>query len=790
MADYTLIPSALKAGTTVPFQPVAGPKPQVARPVVGAAPVLVTADPNAPAGAPVTSGGFLPFDPTAPFLGYQPPFTWHQDATLGDWRDDLGQHGFFADANGKTLAEGVYDQWLTRNGESKNRQASGSAGAIGGANTVTNKDITDAVNTYRATTEGALSAYKNPGAVTAPQPTSLATPITGQRVDAIDQRYQPAVGAGKVTAVTAFGPGALTPTDVTAALVSPADRLQAAAQRATQVAGTALGPAAVQQGVKVAGTTVGPAAVQQGTTVAGTRLDTSQGDQARAAIGQNLEDLQATARGEGAGMLAALARTKLGLAKAAQAGEGLARSARGSERRGALLNAQGLATEAGANALTASEAQAAGERQAATQAIGTQLQATRTTDVDVAAKRADLDQQRSTLQAQLDAAKASGDAGRQQEITTKLADLQRSQNELQATLDTTVNTQNTNRQQEINLKRADLDQQKAALQAQLDSARAANDQAAILSVQAKQADLDTQIKSLNQAATNTVAISNALERNKAGEAGANRTADLSKFNTGQINTVAEGNRAAELDASKFTSGQRAGIDTSNLDRGLTAETGNANRAQDAQKTTVDQGLAAQKQQEDQRVANERLKIDLQTAAQQAAQGLLNEAQREELIRQARTQQDLAERKFQAAVTAEERAAANEDRKFWANIVSGVVTTAAGLVGGPVAGAVAAGAAKAAGAARGGLVDGPRTLVGEGEHRELVIPIKGKLTRALEEALAIDAQPFAKPVPIKALMAAIQRSLADKSKGEPAKPKRSGHVEMLAAYNVRQRKAAN
>jgi hypothetical protein len=264
---------------------------------------------------------------------------------------------------------------------------------------------------------------------------------------------------------------------------------------------------------------------------------------------------------------------------------------------------------------------------------------------------------------------------------------------------------------------AELDTQRKQLQAQLDAARAKGDQDAVNDITKKQADLDEAIKKANQDATNTAA----------------------QFNTGEKNKVA----------------------TDNQNRDVTV--------QDKNLTQEREGVTAGASQD---VANADLRMRAQKALEDSAQGRLNEAQREEAIRQFSERLDLEKKGLDEAIRQHKSAEELQVRQQNIAAITSVIT---GLT---------AAAAKAA--ARGGLVKGPKVLVGEAGP-EIVIPIKGRLSKRLEQALAIDAQPFKEPVPVQTLMSAIKRHLS-----KPEAPKKRGRggalTEMLAAHNIRSRKA--
>jgi hypothetical protein len=174
------------------------------------------------------------------------------------------------------------------------------------------------------------------------------------------------------------------------------------------------------------------AEMERRTAVQGATLQTGQADQARAQQQQNIKDLQATAQGAGAGQQAANARLQLALQRSSQLASGMAAQARGSERRGLRREAGIQAGERNLEGALGLEAQAAQERMAAQGQLGQQLQATRTTDVDIAAKKADLDAQKKTLQAQLDAARAANDQNAVNTLNQKMAELDQRTREVNA----------------------------------------------------------------------------------------------------------------------------------------------------------------------------------------------------------------------------------------------------------------------------------------------------------------------------------------------------------------------
>lgn len=206
----------------------------------------------------------------------------------------------------------------------------------------------------------------------------------------------------------------------------------------------------------------------------------------------------------------------------------------------------------------------------------------------------------------------------------------------------------------------------------------------------------------------------------------------------------------DIETKKFNAGQTQSADTSNADRDVEVAKTNAQLYQDDQ----------------------RLKIEADKAKRDAAQGLLNEAQRQEAIRQANQMQARWEAEFRAARTDADRKHAQEKVQFWAGVASNLLTA---LVPKPPAAA-----------AKGGLIDQP-TLVAEGDHDELVIPVTG-VTPALRRALAVESKPFQAPVPVGALLKA---ALAQSQPPQPEMPPMNWGrvVSVLAPANNARRKAA-
>jgi len=128
----------------------------------------------------------------------------------------------------------------------------------------------------------------------------------------------------------------------------------------------------------------------------------------------NTADLQATARGQGAGQQSAAARYRQQMLRDSQTMNAAAAQARGNERAGARLaaiQARGEASVAGNAKIAESDAQ---------------------TSLAAQGKVADFDAKRKELQATLDDARRNNDADRIQAITTKMADLDRDEQKANA----------------------------------------------------------------------------------------------------------------------------------------------------------------------------------------------------------------------------------------------------------------------------------------------------------------------------------------------------------------------
>jgi hypothetical protein len=473
--------------------------------------------------------------------------------------------------------------------------------AAGSSPTVTGDDTAKALDQYRqgitngqSTLQGIVNDPTND-----PNARQTFNPLAAKQTGTLFVADPQKLAAAQVAAPQATGTrlakaaGAITTTDATAApainpaLLSPAQRLQAATQAATNVGSTT--------------------------------LDTSQEQQSRDLTNQVLQDQIATSQGKGQAQVRSDAEQAADLAKSASVASGLAHTARGSERRGALLAAESGASEAGAqavaqNAVTNAQTALNAQGQAAQTA-----QATRSSDLASATKRADLEAQRTTLQAQLDAARASGDAQRQQEITTKMADL---------------------------------DQQVAALNA-----------GATNTAQEAGAGRAT-----------TVSLANSGAKNTAAEAAAGRTTDVSKTNAGAENTTAAQGADRALAAATTNALQTNQVNQNNVGNRTTValanqvadqktQQANADRLLQAGSLTNQQGLAANVAGSQEDVAQAKLRMDAQKAIEDSAKGLLDENERQNQLAIARQQLAIAQQKQD-----------QEAQKYWFDEISALVTT--------------------------------------------------------------------------------------------------------------------
>jgi hypothetical protein len=479
--------------------------------------------------------------------------------------------------------------------------------APGSSPTVTNADTAKALDQYRQGINNGQSTLqtiidpRDKGGMPVDDPNARGTfnPLTAKQTGTLFVADPQKLAAAQVAAPQATGTrlaqaaGAIATTDATAApainpaLVSPAQRLQAATQAATNVQGTS--------------------------------LDTSQEQQSRDLTNQVLQDQLATSQGKGQAQVRSDAQQAADLAKSASVASGLAHTARGSERRGALLAAESGASEAGAqavaqNAVTNAQTALTAQGQAAQTA-----QATRSSDLAVAAKRADLDAQRQTLQAQLDAARASGDAQRQQDIATKMADL---------------------------------DQQVAALNA-----------GATNTAQEAGAGRAT-----------TVSLANSGAKNTAAEAAAGRSTDVSKTNAGAENTTAAQGADRALAAATTNALQTNQVNQNNVENRSKIALANQAADQSTQQFNSNQGvqvgslnnqqkLAANVAGSQEDVAQAKLRMDAQKAIEDSAKGLLDENERQNQLAIARQQLAIAQAKQD-----------QEAQKYWFDEISALVTT--------------------------------------------------------------------------------------------------------------------
>jgi hypothetical protein len=481
-----------------------------------------------------------------------------------------------------------------------------------------------------------------------------------------------AAAGEKPIAVTATAKSAIQTANAKAAEAIAAERAQASgpaqvtqaqangAARTTDA--SAVGPTAVSE--------VGPAArlqaaQQRGTTVAGTGLDTSQTDQARTISDRAISDLEATARGEGAGQIAARERSKAALAQAAAAAQGLARTARGPDRKAALVQAQTQAQEQGVQAASQLAAQEAQERQAAQSAIGAQAQQTRQTDLQVASKRAELDSQRNVLQAQLDAARAANDQAAVLSTQAKMAELDTQIATLNASAKNSAAESYAARATQIaaeNAKAKNAAEEAAAgrqttvavenaraLTASQEAAAARATAVALANAQANNAALESAA-----GRTTSVDLSNVAAQNAALESAAERQTRVSQQNalsqTGnnqqqadRAQQIALANQAAQNDLGKFNTTVLQGNEQFNANASNQVNTANADRVVNVQSLNNTQGLAANVAGSQQDIGQAELVIKVQKAIEDSAKGILDENERQQTLAMARRRLELAEK---------------------------------------------------------------------------------------------------------------------------------------------------
>lgn len=313
----------------------------------------------------------------------------------------------------------------------------------------------------------------------------------GQPYESITNRERPVIGAGKVVASTARHPGQI------------------------------------------------DAAEQRSTTVQGTKLDTSQQDQIRNLQLQGVQDLQQSAAGQGAVQQSAAARMKLALQRQTEAASGLAAQARGAERKGLRRMAMQQASQRGLDAALGIQAQAGDQAQAAQNTLVGALQGARSQDVDVASKQAALDQEKKTLQAQLNAARAANDQAAINAANLKLADLQQRTREFNATQTQSAATGNADRNLQAQTATVTADQNQDKLR--LDAQQAVRDAASgLLSENARQEQLAFARQQLQLAEREF----EELKRRNAAEEEFNRSQANKQFWAGVITSLISGGAQA------------------------------------------------------------------------------------------------------------------------------------------------------------------------------------------------------------------------------------------------------
>lgn len=229
-----------------------------------------------------------------------------------------------------------------------------------------------------------------------------------------------------------------------------------------------------------------------------------------------------------------------------------------------------------------------------------------------------------------------------------------------------------------------------------------------------------------------------------------------------------------------------------------AATTNAANTQAAQATNLTQGIQAIGQDFDTWKQTNELALSAQKAVEDSARGLLNEDQRQQMLTMARRQLANAEKEYEenkARADRQEQARnASQRMQFWGTVITSLVAygvTAA--TGNPAAGAAAGSAAgaatQAAGAAHGGVVDkATKLLVGEAGDTEIVIPIKGRLSERLLQALSVEAQPFSAAGPARQIDNMDELTQAIKQTLKTAPQTDDDMTSMLASATLRARRA--
>lgn len=209
---------------------------------------------------------------------------------------------------------------------------------------------------------------------------------------------------------------------------------------------------------------------------------------------------------------------------------------------------------------------------------------------------------------------------------------------------------------------ARIDQTTKNLQAQLDAARRANDQNAINTINAQLAQLKAQRDEFNARLVTETDTGNADRTLTADTTNvANRlTADRS--NADRDLTAATTNQGAQTSRDQFNAGQTNTVAAQNADRGVTVDTTNIRE----ERAGIEAGSA-------QDVAQTDLRIKIQKAREDSARGLLDEAQRQELIRQAREGLRIAQEQLKLAKDEASRKAKQDEINGWLALLQAATT---------------------------------------------------------------------------------------------------------------------
>ncbi len=222
----------------------------------------------------------------------------------------------------------------------------------------------------------------------------------------------------------------------------------------------------------------------------------------------------------------------------------------------------------------------------------------------------------------------------------------------------------------------------------------------------------------------------------------------------------------EQETKKFNAGQTQ-----------TAATTNAANTQNAQGTNLTAGIQAIGQDFESWKATNELALSAQKALEASAQGLLSEDQRQQMLAMARRQLENAEKEFEEMkrrnARAEDLQAQQQKISFWGTLLT---TLVARVVPTPKP------------AASGGVVDrATQLLVGEAGDHEIVIPLKGRVSDRLLQALSVDSKPFEAAGPRGQIDSLEELTQAIRSTLKTAPKVDDDMTSMLASATLRSRR---